>query len=158
MLLRRTLFDEDYSDEVWLRKLVANGFSEHDVEYIMSVVDDRGWIEEVLGGHPSSAFGWDLVSNIYRNTWFAQDYVNSVVATKLGCMAGTSPADLVYALSFFRVLFRFYDALVSKGLVSSLSRHSHAPSLELCDVDYCDDTVIPVFWCWDPGRQSSGCC
>ncbi len=53
------------------------------------------------------------------------------------------PADIMYALAFSRVLFKFNDALDARGLRSSLTSHG-GPPLPLVDVDYCDDTVVPV--------------
>ena len=58
-------------------------------------------------------------------------------------MAGTPPADIIYALAFSRVLFKFNDAMDARGLRSSLSSHA-GPPLQLVDVDYCDDAVVPV--------------
>ncbi len=58
-------------------------------------------------------------------------------------MAGTPPADIIYALAFSRVLFKFNDALDAQCLRSKLCAHG-GPPLSLVDVDYCDDAVVPV--------------
>ncbi len=60
--------------------------------------------------------------------------------------AGTPPADIIYALAFSRVLFKFNDAMDAQGLRSSLCSHA-GPPLQLVDVDYCDDAVVPVDHC-----------
>ncbi len=65
-----------------------------------------------------------MVNKFYCNTWFSQDYVDGVVKTSLGCMAGTPPADIIYALAFSRVLSKFNDALDARGLRSTLAAHS----------------------------------
>ena len=52
-------------------------------------------------------FAWGLVNKFYCNTWFSQDYVDGVISTSHGCMAGTPPADIIYALAFSRVLFNY---------------------------------------------------
>ena len=43
-----------------------------------------------------------IASRFYSGTWFSQDYLEGVVKTSLGCMAGTPPADIVYAMAFAR--------------------------------------------------------
>ncbi len=59
-------------------------------------------------------------------------------------MAGTPPADIIYALAFARVLFKLNSCLIDKGLHSILDAHRFAPSLAVSDADYCDDTVFLV--------------
>ncbi len=115
--------DEFDSDETWLRKLAAAGFSEDDIKSVVDVVNDRCWIDDVICRSDGYSFAWGLVNKLYCNTWFSQDYVNGIVRTSLGCMAGTPPADIIYALTFSRVLAKFNDALDAKGLRSSLSSH-----------------------------------
>ncbi len=152
VLLRRILFDEFDNDETWLRKLSAAGFSEDDIESVVNVVSDRAWVEDVICRSDGSSFAWGLVNKFYCNTWFTQDYVDGIVRTSLGCMAGNPPADIIFALAFSRVLFKFNDALDARGLRSSINSHV-GPPIDLVDVDYCDDTVVLVVACarsWSP--------
>ncbi len=100
-------------------------------------------MKDVICMSDGCSFAWGLVIKFYCNTWCSQDYVESVVRTSLGCMAGTPPADIMYALAFSRVLAKFNDALDAHGLRSSLSTHV-GPVIDLVDVDCCDDTVVPV--------------
>ena len=58
-------------------------------------------------------------------------------------MAGTPPADIIYVLAFSRVLCKFNDALGRKRLGSRLASH-RGPVVNLADVAYCDDAVVPV--------------
>ena len=143
VLLRRILFDEYDNDETWLRKLSSAGFSDDDISSVMDVINDREWVNDVICRSGGCSFAWGLVNKFYCNTRFSQDYVEGVVRTSLGCMAGTPPADIIYALAFSRVLAKFNDALDAHGLRSSLVAHE-GPPLDLVDVDYCDDTVVPV--------------
>ena len=70
-------------------------------------------------------------------------FVEGVVHATLGSLAGTPPADIVYALAFSRVLCKFNHALERKCLRSQLASH-HGPVVQLSDVDYCDDAAVPV--------------
>ncbi len=127
VLLRRILFDEFDNDETWLRKLAASGFSHDDIDAILVVVNDKEWVSDVICRSDGVSFAWGLINKFYCNTWFSQDYVDGVVSTTHGCMAGTPPADIIYALAFSRVLFKFNDSMDAQGLRSSLCSHSGAP-------------------------------
>ena len=101
-------------------KVGEAGFSEGDLSEIVNVVIDREWVNEVTN----------------RN--------DGVVKTSSVCLACTPPADFTCALAFSRVIFKFNDALDAHGLRSALCSHTHAPHVDLTDVDYCDDTALLV--------------
>ena len=143
VLLRRIIFEPCDCDETWLRKLSATGFDAEDIRLIVDVVSDRSWLDSAVGFDDRSSFTFAVLRNLYSRTWFSQDYVQGVVHTSLGSMAGTPPADLIYALAFSRVLFKFNEALDRKGLGSRLASH-RGPVVFLADVAYCDDAVVPV--------------
>ncbi len=52
-------------------------------------------------------------------------------------------ADVIFALAFSRVIFRFHSVLVSENLTSTIVGDD-ATTLELAEVVYCDDTFFPV--------------
>ncbi len=91
-------------------------------------------MKDVICMSDGCSFAWGLVIKFYCNTWCSQDYVESVVRTSLGCMAGTPTADIIYALAFSKVLFKFNDALDAQNLRSTLDAHV-GPPLSLVDVE-----------------------
>ncbi len=88
VLLRRILFDDYDSDEAWLRKLSAAGFSDDDIRSVMDVVNDREWVDDVVCRSDGQSFAWGLVNKFYCNTWFSQDYVDGVVRSSLSSHVG----------------------------------------------------------------------
>ncbi len=130
------------------------------IRAICEVINDKDWVRDVFRDKPAASFAWSLLIKFYCSTWFSQDYISGVVKTSFGCMAGTPPADIIYALAFARVRFKRNSCLKDKGLESILDAHRHAASLAASDVDYCDDTVFPVVVSAGElvRRQSHRCC
>ena len=142
VLLRCIIFQPCDCDKTWLRKLRATGFDDDDIR-LMDVVSDRSWLDSSVNVDDGCHFSFAILRNLYSRTWFSQDFVLGVVHTSLGSMAGTPPADIIYALAFSRVLFKFNEALGNKSLCSRLASH-RGPVINLSEVAYCDDAVVPV--------------
>jgi hypothetical protein len=105
VLLRRILFDDCDSDEAWFIKLNRSGFSDSDIRDVIDVVYDKDWIASLVRGDPVSCFALSFANRLYTRTWFSQDLIPGVIHTTLGCMAGSPPADLIYAMAFFSAGF-----------------------------------------------------
>ncbi len=143
VLLRRSIFDEVDCDASWPKKLKVCGFSYEDIKAVWDVVNDREWIDDLCQCDDKRKFAICLVNKVYVNTWFSHNYVSNVVPTSLGCMAGTPPAHIIYAMTCSIVLCKFNDALDSHGLISALSSH-RGPQVPMFDVVHCDNTAVLV--------------
>ena len=143
VLLRRIIFSETDSDESWLRKLNDNGFSNDEIKCIYDTISDHDWFSEATDGDPTCEFLMHLLNSFYKFTWFSQESISEVVHTTRGSLAGTPPADIIYAMAFARVISRFHSALICEGLQSYITSASQPP-LQLQEVTYCDDTAFPV--------------
>ena len=103
VLIRPIIFDDVDNDEEWLRKLIINGFSLEEIDFIYGSICAHSWLE-AEGKTASEYFCFSMVSSFYKHTWFSQQSLPGVVNTSLGCMEGMPLADIMYAITFFRVL------------------------------------------------------
>ena len=76
----------------------------------------------------------------YDCTWFSTEYVDNVVHTKRGSMAGMTLADIVYASASSRILNTFVTSLRVDGLLSRFGPNSE---FEFLPVAFHDDVVVP---------------
>ena len=88
------------TDESWFKKLVNIGFSSDDIIHIIDVVNDQDWINSVSSCNNKFDYAVCLANKFYVKTLCSRDYLQNVVHTSLGCMAGMPLADIVYALVF----------------------------------------------------------
>lgn len=147
-MLRRILFNSEEGDEAWLRSLSVAGFGDEDVEAIYSHVCDHQWIagaiEDATACDPSNpcAMDYNLVEQMYTNSWVSQEYIPNVINITSGSAAGTPIADLLYSMCMSRVLGLFRVSLAKDGLDSSIK--INGVDFDVHDVSFIDDTAMPV--------------
>ena len=56
--------------------------------------------------------------NMYKHTWFSQEFVQGIVSTKSGSLAGLPLADLLFSVAIARILYKVNTALANSGLES----------------------------------------
>ena len=143
VLLRRIIFDPEENDEKWLFSFRAAGFNDEDIEYIYTTVTSTYHLKSFEQHHSDKQTHlFACMNSSYTNTWFSQDYIPSVVHTSRGCQAGMPLADLMYAVSFSRVLLHLKHALKCNDLVPSICIQNQC--LECEEVVYADDLAIPI--------------
>ena len=103
------MFDIDEGDEAWLKKLKANGFSNEDIDAIVSHVKSCADWEVNADGNicdddESIGLSRNLTEQFFKNTWASQEGIPHVLLTSQGSLAGTPFADLVYTFAMARVL------------------------------------------------------
>ena len=138
-LLRRILFDTEQGDEAWYRKLHDSGFTHNDIadirDFMLEVFDDH------LGVDPPPQLPYTYMHNQYTNTWFTNEYIPHAVHTTRGSMAGMTMADVMYSMSFAKVLKVLVNSLRNKGLIPTVNAHT---SFELLPAAFFDDVVISI--------------
>ena len=66
VLLRRIIFEEEDSDESWLRKLKAAGFDDPDIQHIHDLVSNKEWMDNALAASPDSSFLFNFANSFYE--------------------------------------------------------------------------------------------
>ncbi len=78
----------------------------------------------------------------FSNTWFSTECVIGIVRTTRGTMAGMSLADLIYTITFARVLFTCRESLKNEGLHSQFDKGPYREASR--EVAFVDDVMHPV--------------
>ena len=149
-VVRRLAVPIPDSDEQWISRLRAAGFTESDIADIWAdALTARDWVE--AGGSPHLLA---VLSNLSSSTWLSFESLKGVVQCMTGTLAGTSLADVMFSLAFLRLLKKLRDTLAQRGLVWQVDatgaahffgREDLGPELfHPFDASYVDDLVIPI--------------
>ena len=117
VIVCRIIFTADDCDESWLKKLRIAGFPASDIEAIISFLRDSQWLFGE-SSTPEDSLIIKIASAFYKSIWFSQTSAPQCVKTSFGSMAGVPLADLVFALTFSRILRVLMDAIRDAELTS----------------------------------------
>ena len=147
--LRAIVFDLDEGDEIWLRKLRYHGFTNEDIDAIVSEItscsnwqcDNDGIIcSEDEGAQFSMSYS--VAKQWYTNSWVSQEGIPNVLYTKQGSLAGTPFADLAYTFAMSRVLNCFRSSMRIDGLCSNVNVNGNDHNVG--DVSFVDDVTVLI--------------
>ena len=148
---RKLVLSSPVSDEQWLRLLVSFGFTRDDAA---AVVEDA-CSPTLWANNGGSAHLHAALSELYRDTWFATEGLDSAVTFDTGSMAGSGPADLIFTFAMTKILNTLHADLRAVGLVPSAAssdvqsffgiRNMPAgDTIEHLEISFVDDVAIPV--------------
>ena len=146
-MLRRAVFDVSDGDEIWISHLRASGFCDTDIIAIRDMVAQlASWDIDcdgnIIAPDPNFSLTECLAKQWFKCTWVSQEGIGKVIRNKIGCMAGTPLADLLFTVVVSRVLLICRKSIVSDGLQSIVT--VDGKSFELSDASFVDDCAQPV--------------
>ena len=147
---RRIVLDCHASDKQWLRHLVSLGFA---ADQAQSIVTDACslvfWNSSGASDHLVQ-----LLGDMYTDSWFSTEGIDRVVRFDSGSMAGTTLADLVFAIAMSKILSALHSRLSDTGLVPCAPCSSpsdvfggDAPAATeflFSEVSFVDDVAVPL--------------
>ena len=141
----------------YIDRLVELGFDQDDARTIYSDTTDLHYWSQSGG----SAHFLEYLSDLYATPWFSFEGLKGIVVARIGSLAGTSFADLLFTMAVSKVYKAIRTMLVNEDMTTDIcidflgevfgkSLQDFSPSSVrlaklVCELSFVDDTAVALY-------------